>query len=495
MQQQHNERETKQTHGTKEDIMSVRLLHIVYIVCTLQFVLHALVDSNNITSCGIPPCGAGCYFDVTNADGSGVGSCAVVPVGYFSPGDESLYPCPKGTYASQQGSEICTVCPIGTSTSTEGSDKCTPCDEGLYAAEPGLIECAKCNPSKYFGPGSTGIVRENDIDYCIDPNDNTFECGNSTLPCSGRCYIVGNISTKEDFAMRSCSIVPQGYFSPRDDELLYECPVGTYSLEGSNECTLCAPGSAAGLPKSASCQLCSEGTYASSFGATSCSDCNSSLYFGLGSTSVFRDDKNNITYCLKPTLQTSEYPSIAPSYGFSMLPSISSISSHPSSQQPSSGTVEITVQPTSIFDVITESTRSPEQQDDDDSRSFSPSEIVFNDTSTNTDGSREIPTHVRYILFFAIMLVMLYSISYRWCYRHRPMCCRSFEERRNHYRQSTNRTKAFARTPPAHGTMSSSPTFPVPKIISTTKIISQNSHVDDDEESEIGVYIEDDSVM
>ena len=97
VQQQHNERETKQTHGTKEDIMSVRLLHIVYIVCTLQFVLHALVDSNNITSCGIPPCGAGCYFDVTNADGSGVGSCAVVPVGYFSPGDESLYPCTKGT--------------------------------------------------------------------------------------------------------------------------------------------------------------------------------------------------------------------------------------------------------------------------------------------------------------------------------------------------------------------------------------------------------------
>ena len=75
------------------------------------------------------------------------------------------------------------------------------------------------------------------------------------------------------------------------------------------------------------------------------------------------------------------------------------------------------------------------------------------------------------------------------------MCCRSFEERRNHYRQSTNRTKAFARAPPAHGTMSSSPTFPVPKIISTTKIISQNSHVDDDEDSEIGVYIEDDSVM
>lgn len=493
--------------------MTIRLLHFVYILCSLQIVFFTDADdSSNSIICGIPPCRAGCYYKETNVNSSQIGLCVIAPAGYYSPGDEMLYPCPKGTYASEHGSDICIVCPIGTSAPLEGSDACSPCDEGLYASVPGLVECNKCNPNKYFGSGSISIIRENGTDYCVDPKDAASECGNSTSPCSGRCYIAGNISNKEaDFSMRFCSIVPKGYYSPHDDELLYECPVGMYSSEGSNECTLCSPGSAASLPGSGSCLPCPESTYVSTFGASTCLDCNSSLYYGLGSASTFHDEKSNISYCLKPSQQTFEYPSDEPTQYSSISPSLTPKSTSPLSQQPTRGTVEITIHPTSIFDVIAESTRSPQRQDDrGDTNSSSPNQVVFNDTSTRTDQSREIPTYLRFIIFFVVMLLMLISISYRWCYRRRPMCCRREQQQSHgrHYNEQTTiiRTKTFARTPPVDVIlpntdsddegMPSSPTFPVPKIISTTKIIPKKSSIiDEDEESEIGVYIEDGSVM
>lgn len=487
--------------------MSIRFIRAVCILYTLQLVLNTFADGNNSTGnsdCGIPPCREGCYYKATDLAGNEVATCTIAPVGYYSPGDETLYPCPKGTYAPFQGSGICIVCPIGTSAPLEGSDICAPCDEGLYAAVPGLVECNKCNPSKYFGPGSTAVTRENDIEYCVDPNDNEFECGNSTGPCTGRCYIVGNISMTTTFTKRSCSIVPKGYYSPHNDELLYVCPAGTYSLQGSNDCTVCAPGSMASNPASESCQLCPESTYASNFGATSCSDCNSSLYFGFGSNSVFRDERKNISYCLKPIQITSEYPSIAPTDDSSVSPLFSPRTKIPSSQRPSIETVEITVHPTSIFDLISESTRSPQQEGSDSS---SPMEIFINGTTSRSDPLRDIPKPLRYIIFVVVVLLMLLSISYRWCYRRRPKFCRRprQEQRNMYHRQTSMRMKTFARTPPADIVVpisydedeatASSPTFPVPKIISTTKIISNHHTIDNDEESEIDIYIEDDSVM
>lgn len=485
--------------------MSIRILLVVYFLYALQYVLYIFADdSSNNTVCGIRPCREGCYSKAITVGGSEVTSCVIAPVGYYSPGDETLYPCPKGTYAPSEGSDICTVCPIGTSAPLEGSDTCTPCDEGLYAAEPGLVECNKCNPSKYFGPGSTGVTRENNTDYCLDPNDNQFECGNSTLPCSGRCYIVGNTSMKTTFTMRSCSIVPKGYYSPHDDELLYACPAGTYSLQGSNQCSICVPGSVSSTPASGSCQACPELTYASSFGATSCADCNSSLYSGLGSSAVYRDERNNISYCLKPVQQTSGYPSIAPTYDSSVSPSFPPKSEIPLSQRPSIGSVEITVHPTSIFDVISESTRAPMRQDITDNRSSKPITIVFNDSTSKSNEGIEIPKPWRYIIFFIVLVLMVWLISYRWCYRNRPKFCRHPPAQR-HHQHMTNRPKTYARTPPADIVVpitdsddeatTSSPTLPVPKIISTKKIISNYRNVDIDEESEVDIYIEDESVM
>ena len=210
-----------------------------------------------------------------------------------------------------------------------------------------------------------------------------------------------------------------------------------------------------------------------------------------------------MSYCLKPVEETSEYPSNEPTYDNSISPSLSPKSKIPSSLPSTSETVEITVQPTSIFDVIAESTRFPQRQGD--ARSSSPNQIVFNDTTVRTDRYREFPIYWRVIICFIVVLLLWWWMSYYWCNQY-VFCSLGGQSQQRYFpEQITIRTKTFARTPPADVIVpitdsddeatASSPTFPVPKIISTTKIMEKNSHINDDEESEIGVYIEDDSVM
>jgi Tyrosine-protein kinase ephrin type A/B receptor-like len=497
----------------------MQLVSFLVVLCKLRQLHQVVADNNNNKTvshdCGGPPCRAGCYYKPAMVDNYKIATCNIVPSGYYSPGGEdTLYPCPTGTFASVEGSDICTVCPTGTSASEVGSTTCIACDEGLYAAETGLVECKKCNPNKYFGRGSDGVIRENDIDYCVAPNNAMLGCGNSTTPCTGGCYIVGNVSIKTDFTPRVCSIVPVGFFSPTDDELLYSCPVGTFSLEGSNECTPCAPGSATSVAGSGSCQLCPPSSYASEFASVSCSDCNSSLYAGNGSMSIFRDDQKNASYCLKPIQETSVKMTNIPSEFDSESPSITIPSINPSkypstspsdlfvipSKQPSTSPSNVIVislqqpsslpsnslvntnEPTTIFDVITYSTQTPNKVNN--SAPSRPNKVVFGDQSSGADDNsrNEKTLKVITLSIFAIpILMVVIMLLLRRRKRHQEMTM-----------MSSPKSQSFVH--PDDEATTSSPTFPVPKIISTPRLLHVRSP-NDDGDSVVGLFIEDESVM
>ena len=57
---------------------------------------------------------------------------------------------------------------------------------------------------------------------------------------------------------------------------MYNCPTGTYSLEGASKCSPCPTG-AYSIKGSSKCSLCQRGTY-SLEGASKCSPCQRGTY-------------------------------------------------------------------------------------------------------------------------------------------------------------------------------------------------------------------------
>lgn len=112
-------------------------------------------------ACGVSPCSAGCYLDLSK------NSCVRVPFGHYSPAaDDAMYECPAGTY-SGVGAVNCTACDLGSFTPYAGSGYCPLCNPGEYASEYGSSSCSKCNYKYYFGPGSKAMYFDGTHRFCL----------------------------------------------------------------------------------------------------------------------------------------------------------------------------------------------------------------------------------------------------------------------------------------------------------------------------------------
>lgn len=143
-------------------------------------------------------------------------------------------------------------------------------------------------------------------------------CG--TVPCKGGCY--------DSNANGVCETVPAGFYSPADDNALYECLPGTFSDEGARQCTECPPGSAAPTVQSSSCSSCRPGEYAPAVGSMLCLKCKTKYYLGFGSYAIFYDGTD--WFCLAPAA-TTQPKTTSPSWSVAPTP----LNSIPLTQRPS----------------------------------------------------------------------------------------------------------------------------------------------------------------
>jgi hypothetical protein len=468
---------------------------ILFFVATSVILMLSFADAADDSKdggCGTPPCRGGCYLKADSLSNNDGDFCTLAPAGHYSPdSNNALYRCLAGTFASKKGSETCMACPVGTAASKMGSRTCDPCDEGLYSSQAGWVRCKMCNPAVYFGPGSVGVVRRNGIDYCMEPSPvkpSSLDCGVSNVPCSGGCYVVGNatISNTKN-STRLCSIVPQGFYSPEGDDLLYKCSAGTYASEGSRECALCEPGSATGIAGSGFCQLCPPSTYASDRGTVSCYSCNSMLYSGPGSETIFYDDQNGVSYCLDPTETISQYPIRSPSMAPTTI--IYVPSEEPSKHKPFEGPSEVpstkpttapdiqwptTNFPTTIFDLVSERTRPP--QDSRAPQPFGSNSSAFDDSGQSNSGNREYWKYFPLVLV-AILIALLTFLFHRR-YRWRHISRQPLRIIPSSPQQQCDRITIASLSPP-----------PIP-----TEITTRKSDRYDDEMSLSGLFLEEDSI-
>ena len=75
---------------------------------------------------------------------------------------------------------------------------------------------------------------------------------------------------------RTCSICETGKYCPGDNSI-YNCPTGTYSLEGASKCSPCPRGTHSNKEGSSTCEKCPAG-YSSFPGRDECYQCPQGTY-------------------------------------------------------------------------------------------------------------------------------------------------------------------------------------------------------------------------
>ena len=123
-------------------------------------------------------------------------ACALCGVGKFKSkvGNSPCEECPPGSYAPDNGLGTCVRCPVGKYQFHSGQNTCNDCEPGSYAGAEGQVNCTACAPGTY-----TSAMHSR-----------------SCTPCSAGLYTSFPGS-------RVCD----------------RCPVGSTSLEGGVQCTIC----------------------------------------------------------------------------------------------------------------------------------------------------------------------------------------------------------------------------------------------------------------
>ena len=189
-----------------------------------------------------------------------VESCEFCDSGYAPNADKNgCEICPASTY-SVAGDSSCTQCIAseGKVSKTSGSTRCEFCGPG-YRADAETNSCVACVPSKYSLGGG---------DRCIDCGDNEISPSNATscrgcnpgsvpienvcTPCLSSMFArFGETSCSEcnqpgeySDAMGSafCSLALPGFIPNIDRTGALECPVNTFSVGATDNCTKCDGG-------------------------------------------------------------------------------------------------------------------------------------------------------------------------------------------------------------------------------------------------------------
>ncbi|KAG2496095.1 hypothetical protein HYH03_005698 [Edaphochlamys debaryana] len=267
--------------------------------------LFALFGASACAAC--PP---GRYVPMSKADAPSpeyVGDCIDCAANTYSdePDSRTCMACPAGT-TSKPGSKACDPCPAGSYLMQEDSwdpVTCEPCPAGSYSMQPMSQTCRRCPFGSTSAKGSTSC------ELCpagsfVDSSHDSYSYGNCTV-CprntyndkpgySGAgCKLCPAGFTAEEEGATECELCPAGSYvdvvpiTADDVAHCYQCPPntfstqpgtvggcspcpnGTWSLEGSTECTRCPPGTYG----SGSCTKCPPATYQDEAGAKECKPC------------------------------------------------------------------------------------------------------------------------------------------------------------------------------------------------------------------------------
>lgn len=229
------------------------------------------------------------------------GQCSRCQMGQYSQGaGTSCADCPAGTYLSIVGATTaadCTRCPVGTfsvNPKASVSASCILCPKGAYSDVTGATSCLSCPAGMYQGNAGS--------DECLScPGNDPLTTGND------KCFIVPCLSGKFGPSAESCSLCPNGKFSPQATQgatFCSDCEMGKYSSSGASACTPCSagtyqiqygsPGCTMCQPGSSSvsigasfnvCTLCAAGTFQDVPGAITCVSCNAGNFSTRGAVS------------------------------------------------------------------------------------------------------------------------------------------------------------------------------------------------------------------
>ena len=172
--------------------------------------------------------------------------------------------CLEGTYKAIQGTSSCIPCPAGTYSSSQNSTSCAPCSPNYYSEIPqstSELNCRKCPGGSFSRAGTS---RKGDC-ACF-PGD----------------YL--------DLESDSCVGCPAGSFKSTVGTFqCTNCPVNSYSMQGSGEIMscLCNAGFSGNISSISSvCSACPVDTYKYSPGPAACLPCSAGSYSKTGSTAA-----------------------------------------------------------------------------------------------------------------------------------------------------------------------------------------------------------------
>jgi alpha-tubulin suppressor-like RCC1 family protein len=235
--------------------------------------------------------------------------CRVCAPGTFSlQVSSSCTHCPRGTFQERNTSSSCLLCPHGKSTANEssafaqvcremcspgyfgasglaeskmvnGSEEraCLPCAVGHFSALNRSHVCQPCDFHSYLE-----VTGRSSCNQCPDGHGTVARATTNASLCIPFCD-EGSVSAT---GVKPCSLCGAGLSAPQLGlKLCLQCAAGSYSVEGSSECSICPAGSSS-LQQSGECRLCDKGKYQGRSNSSACILCPRRFYSDAnGSTS------------------------------------------------------------------------------------------------------------------------------------------------------------------------------------------------------------------
>ena len=197
------------------------------------------------------PCEGGSFGSATGLVAQA--ECTVCPAGtYCFAGSTAATSCSKGTYATNESSQLCDACPEGKYQGEEGAVQCNQCDAGFTCPEGSVVQIpASCDPRTYLNMT---------LELCLGCPAGSVCAGGASQPrpCARGGYCVANVSQPTD--------CPAGkYQGDEGASACNECPLGRFCEAGSTTPLLCAAGTfgnATGLRSIDDCEDAPPGSYA-----------------------------------------------------------------------------------------------------------------------------------------------------------------------------------------------------------------------------------------
>eukprot|EP00948_MAST-09A_sp_MAST-9A-sp1_P001445 g1445.t1 len=212
-------------------------------------------------------CPAGRSSNQVGLDSSN--ACIPVPIGKYANSDGNQTSCPPGQYQDEEGQTFCKLCPAGYFNEQVGQSSCaTPCPGGKYSLE-GARFCLNCPAGR-----SSNQIGLNSSDYCtpVPAGKYANAAGNATN-CQAGQY-------QDEEGQTFCKLCPAGYYNDQTTQTscTNQCPIGTYSTEGSIRCQKCAGGfkgiRAGATSLEDGCEKCPVGKYSNDTGGHRfCTEC------------------------------------------------------------------------------------------------------------------------------------------------------------------------------------------------------------------------------